>query len=145
MDILWRSLDSVTPLFRCLPEEFWTLGRLGPAELDYDPDDFLVDNDWKCFLRSATRIRALRILDECYVESAMHLFAFSCPCRDAFLSLRTLHWKYNANETPERLLYLTPLLGPNLTTLRIRSDDELAIVRILRMAQQRCPGFVSRM
>ncbi|KAI0072955.1 hypothetical protein K474DRAFT_1775070 [Panus rudis PR-1116 ss-1] len=156
MTTLWRNLDSLVPLFLCLPRETWgrdpehgglvrALIPLFSADIHavgqtYNLRYVLKDSDWDRFLRNASRVRTLCVFDD-DAHVALQVFAFCCPHKEAFHSLIDLYWSPLDSGLLYMPLYVVPLLGSNITRLKFELDDDLFNAAHLHMAQTRCPGL----
>ncbi|KAG2038350.1 hypothetical protein BDR03DRAFT_918573 [Suillus americanus] len=118
LDLLWRHLDGLEPLIRCLPQSLWKQNR---KKLEFQRTMTL--DDWSIFCKYNYRVRSL--LNQCHqryskdticgtkVWRALSRPPFSLPLLP---NLTSLTW---ANTSDKTFQYVQLFVTPKLTMLHI--------------------------
>ncbi|OJA11501.1 hypothetical protein AZE42_06617 [Rhizopogon vesiculosus] len=112
LDFLWRELDGLGPLIRCLPSSLWKLDK---RELEFQRA--VTFDDWSIFCKYNHRVRSLRMRWSSYRVGTGIWDAFGCPPFSPPLlpNLTSLEWYAPSRAFPCIRSFVTQ----KLTTLNI--------------------------
>ncbi|KAG2355754.1 hypothetical protein BDR07DRAFT_1425268 [Suillus spraguei] len=140
LNVLWRDLQSVGTLIRCMPDELFVI-EPGRMVLQKPPDDKM----WDTLYRYTSRGHSIRQPYESMYIEALSSILLSCPLAPAswFPNLRNLTWK--ANGTRGAAVFLRMALVPTLLVLEVEVSASVsaAFLSVLSSLGTLCPRLQS--
>ncbi|KAF8551601.1 hypothetical protein OG21DRAFT_1605225, partial [Imleria badia] len=132
LNCLWRKLDSLRPLLRCVfPAE---VADAEPGADSLRPPSLA---EWNIIYRYSHRIRELQV---CYDKSLFFL-EYSVFEPNLLPNLRVLIW----DPVNLSLAFIRPLLGPQLVSFRLglnlQPGDDKEVTSFLKTLPSHCPGL----
>ncbi|EKM58926.1 uncharacterized protein PHACADRAFT_113023 [Phanerochaete carnosa HHB-10118-sp] len=138
LDGLWREMDSLDPLYRCLPSGVWMDFReqLVLAGAPVQP------NDWLRFISYANRICRLSLNESAQLRlDFLKVIKYHLPRGVAvFQRLKNLRLVRNSADS-EFFLGLSILLHPGLQAVDLSATLTDCVVATLSYMQTRCPDI----
>ncbi|KAG1857703.1 hypothetical protein DFJ58DRAFT_878111 [Suillus subalutaceus] len=114
LDVLWRNLESVEPLVKCLPSNLFGIEK-GHIALRKPLDA----KTWNILRKYTSRVRSITQLDSLAIIKPLASLILSCPLAPAlmFPNLRRLKW--HADETHCAAEFLRMAFVPTLLSLDV--------------------------
>ncbi|KAJ7718662.1 hypothetical protein B0H16DRAFT_1608910 [Mycena metata] len=117
MNLLWRELDSLVPVLRCMPPDLFKVspgaGGLSTVTLRRP----IVISDWKRLLIYIPRVKTFTFSSFRLSLSAIFPALAQCLQRNSFFPrLTTLHW---STDKDTDFPYIRLFLAPTITSLRV--------------------------
>ncbi|OAX42307.1 hypothetical protein K503DRAFT_863138 [Rhizopogon vinicolor AM-OR11-026] len=138
LDLLWRELDGLGPLIRCLPSSLWKLNK---RELEFQRA--VTFDDWSIFCKYNHRVRSLHMRWSSYQVGTRIWDAFGYPPFSIPLlpNLTTLEWYAPSGAFPCIRSFVTQKLTTlNIDTYYPRSKYDSSLQSILSCIPMLCPS-----
>ncbi|KAG2131838.1 hypothetical protein BD769DRAFT_1355011 [Suillus cothurnatus] len=130
LDVLWRNLQSVEPLVKCLPSDLFTIesGRMALLK----PLDTRI---WGIFYKYTSRVHSIMQSDRSAVIEPLGSIMLSCPSAPTslFPNLRSLKWHTDGTHCAAEFLRMA--FVPTLLSLDIRISSASTIFLSLHRLQ----------
>ncbi|KAG1887071.1 hypothetical protein F4604DRAFT_1719966, partial [Suillus subluteus] len=138
LNILWRDLQSLEPLIKCLPCDLFSTDR-GRVVSQKPPDSMM----WDTLRKYTSRVQSITVTQSRHLAAIIEPLSFlmlSCPLAPAslFPNLRKLIWF--ADGTHSAAEFLRMALVPSLLVLDVRiSSASSAFLSVLSSVGALCP------
>ncbi|KAF7365300.1 hypothetical protein MVEN_00401800 [Mycena venus] len=146
ISVLWRNLDRVSPLLRCMPSDLWDITESDSFLNLHVQRRSITSADWERPLVYMHRVRSFRVDILFETSDFLDALSSSLPRNRSYIfpNLEVLDWypKHNPdNDHPSEVFhYLRLFLTPNLKTLPL-STTSVADFGIIGNLGLECPAL----